>query len=278
MSGDAHPAVARGEPAGPCTSRIPRILRSMYASDERRPVIAGWTGVGRLCPGVLEIEGPLGSLPRHAHHSVQVAVAHRGTFVVEDRKGRQRRTNAAIVPADQQHAFSAVGAWGLVAHVEPESALGAELTELVEDPSHAGAWRHAGHALRDHGAYGEGRLRFSGETARRLHPGVVAARTRIQAELDSSPLRLRDVAAAVHLSESRLSHLFAQDLGIKLRAYVRWLRLLRATAAVAQGRTLTEAAHLAGFTDSSHLTRTCRRTFGGPPTAFATIRWEIPPM
>ncbi|MFI8974967.1 helix-turn-helix transcriptional regulator [Nocardia asteroides] len=251
----------------------------MHASDEPQPWVSRWSGTGRLRPGVLEIQGPLGSLPRHSHHSVQVAVAHQGTFVIEDGQGRRRRTNAAIVPADQPHAFSAVGAWGVVAHVEPESALGAELIALVDDPSHARAWQHAGQILtQGHSSYVDGRLRAAGNTAHSLHPGVAAARTRLQTELDARPIRLRDLAAAVHLSESRLSHLFAQDLGITFRAYVRWLRLLRATAAVAQGRSLTDAAHLAGFTDSSHLTRTCRRTFGGPPTAFNTIRWEIQPM
>jgi AraC-like DNA-binding protein len=232
-----------------------------------------------LRPGVPELEGPLGSLPRHSHHSVQVAVAHRGTFVIEDRQGRRLSTNAAIVPADQPHAFSAAGGWGVVAHVEPHSSLGAELIELVEDPSHVRAWQRAGQTLtQGHSAYVEGRLRSPGNTSHALHPGVAAARTRLQAELDSRPIRLRDLAATVHMSESRLSHLFAQDLGITFRAYVRWLRLLRATSAVAQGSSLTEAAHLAGFTDSSHLTRTCRRTFGGPPTAFTTIRWEIAPI
>ncbi|WP_280306124.1 helix-turn-helix transcriptional regulator [Nocardia neocaledoniensis] len=251
----------------------------MHVAYERQPVISRWSGTGRLRPGVLEIEGPLGSLPRHAHHSVQVAIAHQGMFVIEDRQGRRRRTDAAIVPVGQPHAFTADGARGVVAHVEPESALGAELIELVDEPSDVRSWQQAGRILvNGHSAYVEGRLRFPESAVRLRHPGVAAARTYLQAELDSRPVRLRDVAAAVHLSESRLSHLFAEELGITFRAYVRWLRLLRATGAVAQGCSLTEAAHLAGFTDSSHLTRTCRRTFGGPPSAFATIHWEILPI
>lgn len=221
----------------------------------------------------------MGSLPQHSHHSVQVAVASSGSFVVEDGHGRGRRTNAAVVPADQPHAFTAAGAWGIVAHVEPQSGLGAELAGLVDDPSDADAWHRAGRALTSgHRAYDGGRLRTPGASdARPLHPGVAAARTHLRTELDARPVRLRDVAAKVHLSESRLSHLLAEDLGITFRAYVRWLRLLRATTAVAEGRSLTDAAHLAGFTDSSHLTRTCRRTFGAPPSAFGTIRWEILP-
>lgn len=249
----------------------------MYDADERHQVSARWSGAGRLRPGLLEIEGPMGSLPRHAHHSVQVAVASEGAFVIEDERGRRRRTTAAVVPAGQPHAFDAAGAWGVVAHVEPQSSLGTELAALVDAPADAGSWQEAGVALTSgHDAYAGGRLRSPGaSSAASLHPGVAAAQARLRTGLDSGPVRLRDVAAAVHLSESRLSHLFAQDLGITFRAYVRWLRLLRATAAVAEGRSLTDAAHAAGFTDSSHLTRTCRRAFGGPPTAFSTIRWEI---
>ncbi len=255
------------------------MVHLMRDTDEQQPPPSRWSGEGRLRPGVLEIEGPMGSLGRHAHHSVQVAVATSGTFVVEDGQGRQHRTNAAVVPPGQPHAFTADGAWGMVAHVEPRSALGAELAGLVDDPSHAPAWHHAGQVLTsDHRAYAGGRLRASeASSTHPLHPGVAAARTHLGAELDARRIRLSDVAATVHLSESRLSHLFAQELGITFRAYVRWLRLLRATTAVAQGRSLTEAAHLAGFADSSHLTRTCRRTFGAPPSAFSTIRWEILP-
>lgn len=245
----------------------------MRAAAQQQLPPTRWSGVGRLRPGLLEIEGPLGSLPRHAHHSVQVAIAGEGSFVIEDGAGRRRRTTAAIVPAGRPHAFHADGAWGRVAHVEPESAWGAELAALVDEPDDADAWHRAGQRWRD------GRLEVPETTAagQPRHPGLVAALDVLRDDLDQRPVRLRDVAAAVHLSENRLSHLFADELGITFRAYVRWLRLLRATAAVAEGRTLTEAAHRAGFTDSSHLTRTCRRTFGSPPTAFGAIRWEIRP-
>lgn len=243
----------------------------MRAAAERHHPPTRWSGVGRLRPGLLEIEGPLGSLPRHAHHSVQVAIADRGSFVIEDGDGRRRRTTAAIVPAGRPHAFHAAEAWGRVTHVEPESSWGAELASLVDEPDHADAWHRAGQRWKDGrpqppDAMGAGQSR---------HPGLAAALAVLRDDLDQRPVRLRDVAAAVHLSESRLSHLFAEELGITFRAYVRWLRLLRATAAVAEGGTLTEAAHRAGFTDSSHLTRTCRRTFGSAPTAFGAIRWEI---
>lgn len=107
-----------------------------------------------------------------------------------------------------------------------------------------------------------------------LHPAVEAAITVIPTLLRRGPVRLRTVADAVHLSPSRLAHLFSAHVGIPLRPYVRWLRLQRAIDLVAAGETLTAAAHSAGFTDSPHFTRVFRDTFGTAPSELAAaIEW-----
>ncbi|WP_330231773.1 helix-turn-helix domain-containing protein [Nocardia sp. NBC_00508] len=68
---------------------------------------------------------------------------------------------------------------------------------------------------------------------------------------------------------------FAQtgQVGLPLRPYARWLRFQRAVELIATRRSVTAAAHGAGFADSAHLTRTCRGMFGGPPSDFGAIRW-----
>ncbi|WP_433216350.1 helix-turn-helix transcriptional regulator [Microtetraspora malaysiensis] len=107
-----------------------------------------------------------------------------------------------------------------------------------------------------------------------LHPAVEAAIAVIPTLLRGGPVRLRAVADAVHLSPSRLAHLFSAHVGIPLRPYVRWLRLRRAIDRVAAGETLTAAAHIAGFTDGPHFTRAFRRTFGNAPSELAAaIDW-----
>lgn len=236
-----------------------------------------WAGTGVLRPGVLELHGPMGSLPHHAHHSVQVAVADAGSFVIEDGEGREQRARAAIVPPDVAHAFRARDATGLVAHVDPESALGRELTELVEQPDSVAAWCSAGTTLTNSKRLWNGiGLQTSPEAEpTERHPAIDAAIVAITARVALGPIRLRDVAADVHISESRLAHLFTRDLGLPFRAYIRWARLQRAVAVVAEGASLTEAAHAAGFVDSSHLTRVCRRAFGAPPSDFGEIRWQV---
>jgi AraC-like DNA-binding protein len=84
-------------------------------------------------------------------------------------------------------------------------------------------------------------------------------------ELDRPCTSLARLAQVAGLSPSRFMHIFTESLGIPLRPYLLWLRVQRAAGALAAGQTVTEAAHVAGFADASHLTRTCRRMFGATP-------------
>lgn len=74
------------------------------------------------------------------------------------------------------------------------------------------------------------------------------------------------LAAGVHLSASRFTHLFRQQTGLSLSRYLLWSRLLAAVEAVARGDNMTHAAHAAGFADLAHMSRTFRNTFGVVPS------------
>lgn len=76
-----------------------------------------------------------------------------------------------------------------------------------------------------------------------------------------------ELAKLVNLSSSRLAHLFKQEVGIPIRRYLLWHRLLAASVVASSGTSLTQAAHEAGFTDSSHFTRTFKSMFGIHPSA-----------
>ncbi len=77
---------------------------------------------------------------------------------------------------------------------------------------------------------------------------------------------IQELAEKACLSESRLAHLFKQQVGIPIRRYLLWQRLLDACFYAAAGASLTEAAHKAGFTDSSHFNRTFKSMFGVHPS------------
>ena len=75
---------------------------------------------------------------------------------------------------------------------------------------------------------------------------------------------LKDVAC---LSESRLLHLFKQQMGLPIRNYILWCRIQIVFNKIAEGNSLTQAAYYAGFSDQAHLTRTFVKTVGAPPSS-----------
>jgi AraC-like DNA-binding protein len=107
------------------------------------------------------------------------------------------------------------------------------------------------------------------------HPAVVAAVAALPALVARGPVRTGEVAARVGLSASRLTHLFTAQVGLPLRRYILWLRLMSAVELARAGHDLTTIAHTAGFADSAHLTRTCREIFGLPPSALTgAVDWD----
>ncbi|MCG8434564.1 MAG: AraC family transcriptional regulator [Gammaproteobacteria bacterium] len=81
-----------------------------------------------------------------------------------------------------------------------------------------------------------------------------------------SPLRLNDIATAVNLSPSRIMALFSGEIGMPIRRYILWSRVIKAVDIACGQTNLTEAAHLAGFTDLPHFSNAFKAVFGFPPS------------
>jgi AraC-like DNA-binding protein len=100
---------------------------------------------------------------------------------------------------------------------------------------------------------------------RRFDPRIGRVLDRLKREVLSPPTAAH-LARTVGLSEGRLLHLFSEELGVPLRRYILWLRLRKVIYTWALTRSLTEAAHAAGFADSAHLSRTFRSMYGIRPS------------
>ena len=73
---------------------------------------------------------------------------------------------------------------------------------------------------------------------------------------------MNQLSRLVYLSQSRLSHIFKQQTGITLHSYLAFEKLHKTHQYYIEGKTLTEACLLAGFSSSSHFSATCKRMFG----------------
>lgn len=73
---------------------------------------------------------------------------------------------------------------------------------------------------------------------------------------------VKEIAEAVFLSESRLTHLFKEHTGISLKSYILIRKMERAYKFVTSGGKITQAAQEAGFSSSAHLAYTCKTLTG----------------
>jgi len=100
-----------------------------------------------------------------------------------------------------------------------------------------------------------------------IDPRVLTVTDLIKQSIASeSDFLIEQIAEKVYLSPSRLRHLFQEQIGLSMQRYILWQRLLNALQSIASGDSLTQAAYIAGFADSAHLTRTYRMMFGHTPS------------
>ncbi|TGM46440.1 helix-turn-helix transcriptional regulator [Leptospira vanthielii] len=100
-----------------------------------------------------------------------------------------------------------------------------------------------------------------------VDPRIQKIAKRIRMEVPNS-IRMKEIGKDFSISEDRLIRLFKENLGIPLRRYLLWVRILRAVKELKAGNNLTDAAHAAGFSDSAHFSRTFKENFGFIPSLF----------
>lgn len=74
------------------------------------------------------------------------------------------------------------------------------------------------------------------------------------------------LAQQVNLSSSRFAHIFSEQMGMPVRNYLLWQRLLFALSLLQKGKSITTVAYTSGFSDCAHLSRSFREVFGATPT------------
>lgn len=227
----------------------------------------------------------LGSNPRaiseHSHPVVQLVIATKEHFLSKNKNGEWEKRKGLLVAPNHFHACDATHVPILTIAIDPESSLGEQLlrnqlkdTSVLEYPSELlgqidadelamslndGDLVHARQMIEKVFLYRPTTDPVKKED--RIQRVVEFIRSNINTDLNTQVLM--DVA---HLSESRLLHLFKEEVGLPIRNYILWYRLQVALKHVIGGQSLTEAAQEAGFSDQAHMTRTCVKMLGIPPS------------
>jgi AraC-like DNA-binding protein len=242
--------------------------------SDQRTVFFLWHGHALFC-------GRVRDNTAHRHHALQVVVGLQRAFGLHDGR-RWQQTRAAVIAPDHPHRIDGAGGplWLLLVepewpHVrgladtlrgskavrfpEPQGLIAAARPERVaERVSCAGAREAADRVL----TLLEAAPR---QACAPPDPRVAKALSLMRAS-EGHRAAAADLARRVHLSASRLAHLFKDQVGIPMRRYLLWLRLIAAVRAMLAPASFTTAAHAAGFADAAHLSRTFRRMFGLRPS------------
>jgi AraC-like DNA-binding protein len=222
--------------------------------------------------------GPLPPPSIHSHHVLQGSVALEGSLRVEVGLGAPVEARGALIAPDAPHA---VAAPGLVAHfyVLPESPVGERIARslsgrpameletqaltpvcrLLLGSPNGRVFQRCLSALIDVALAGA-------PPGSPRDPRVSIVAEHLRHRRANAPLPA--LARQVGLSADRLRHLFRAQLGVPLRRYRRWVRLLHALEVLRDGGSVGEAAHRAGFADSAHFCRVFRESFTFPPSQF----------
>lgn len=77
---------------------------------------------------------------------------------------------------------------------------------------------------------------------------------------------VRDLATMINLSESRLEHLFKEEMNISISSIRKYYRIADVSKSMSHHKSLTDAALDMGFTDLSHYSKTFKQLFGSNPS------------
>jgi AraC-like DNA-binding protein len=222
--------------------------------------------------------GPLVATKRHAHHAAQIVIAPEGLSIEDGASGRMRAC-MAVIPPRLPHGHGACPHAALM-FLDGDDPASRELARNAEPRCEAWARDTLDVSVPRDPTPEQARAVMASILAavaghqppRPRHP---AAR-RMCAYLDGSDrLDLTSLSHEAGLSPRQMRHAFARDVGLPMRAYLRWKRLRRAIAAVEHGASLSAAAASAGFADSAHLSRVFRAQFGMTPTqGLSSVTWR----
>ncbi|MGA9675681.1 MAG: helix-turn-helix transcriptional regulator [Mycobacterium sp.] len=240
-------------------------------------------------PGLLIAGGGLSDLALHHHPAVQVTVGGQGPLTVTHDGDAHDVCRLVVVASGARHAVrSDSNSGALTLYFGLQTPQGVALNTLARSlGQQRGTWivdggkelaEAADASLAANGPQAAAEFlvdelcgvddRFSGGP-RPVHPQLRHAMEIVSSRVPDHHLDVASVAEAVALSPDYLGRLCKQQTGVSLSAAIRWERLVSAVGHLLDGRSVTDAAHLAGFADGSHANKVCWEMTGAAPRDFA---------
>lgn len=217
----------------------------------------------------------------HAHHALQIAISFEAPIdvILPD---ASYKFKGVLIDSDQPHECRTYDNTFLILNIAPESKIGLGLKKkylssqtVIELPDTQVSTfsQKLKTALKEKNNSNEIFLLtqdFLHNLSDTIETSVYDNRVvKILEELNrqnSSVITVNELAEKVFISPARLIHLFTAQVGIPIRKYILWSKLLVAVQKILETKNITESALYAGFSDAPHFNKTFRRMFGINPS------------
>ena len=221
------------------------------------------------------------NISEHKHPVVQIIISKEKPFLHKNALGEWEERRSLIVAPHQKHECDASNISILTLTIDPESTFGEMLManqlkeELIRSLTNE-ELQHFDFNRLDNMLENEDfesiylycKEQFGVGEQTILNPKderVDLIKQYIKDHLDRI-ITTRELCDLTFLSESRLLHLFKEQMGLPIRNYILWVRLKEAISLILKGdQNLTQIAYNAGFSDSSHMTKTFTNVLGINP-------------
>ena len=224
----------------------------------------------------------------HTHHAVQICISLEDSFSVRTSENQPwRQFQSVLIHADVPHQFMGLGQELAVLYIDHEARDAKAIREQLYDETGIAEIPYAQvlnsvHTFKNnlqekhnlHELYTTcdkvlGRICDLKKPVQPLDERIAEIIAMLNS-YEGDRISVQEIAGNYGLSLGRLAHLFKEQAGLPVRRYFLWRKILKAIQSLEQVSTLTEAAHLAGFADSSHMNRTFKQMFGIKPSFFQT--------
>jgi AraC-like DNA-binding protein len=244
--------------------------------------------VWELGPGRLMVAGAFSDLAVHHHPAVQVTIGGCGPITINRADDSRDVCRLVVVGSGTRHAVrSDLRSAALTLYFGLQTPQGIALNTLSRNRGRRrGIWivedgkrlaEATAASLAENGPHAAADFLVDQlcrtQDRRTVGPRSVHPQLRQAIQVVSrrvpNHIDVASVADAVALSPDYLGRLCKQQTGVSLSATIRWTRLVSAVGHLIDGRSVTDAAHLAGFADGSHANKVCWEMTGAAPRDFA---------
>lgn len=203
----------------------------------------------------------------HAHPMVEIIYALEGDFSLETENTRQSALNFVLINTNIKHRVFSEKCEVQMLMLECNNILLSSFLKNYDLKEENGIFT-VGDKLNEVQFFSEISTFVKENNLRKTEDERVEACLQLfQKENLEYKEMIQFLTAKVFLSESRLSHVFKENIGISLKKYLVWSRLKKVVDLMLKdNKSLLEAGNMVGFYDQAHLSKSFKSILGISPS------------